>query len=75
MAIQLYSIHSVCRFTKARTIELDIDPSEIITRSKERALFSLISTIGLILDKRVELVDIDANTVFAYVPGHGLKAT
>jgi hypothetical protein len=75
MAIRLYNISSVCRFTMARTIELDINPSEIITRDKERALLSLISTIGLILDKRVELVDIDANTLFAYVPGHGLKPT
>jgi hypothetical protein len=75
MAIQLYNISSVCRFTTARTIELDINPSEIINRDTERALFSLISTIGLILDKRVELVDIDANTLFAYVPGHGLKPT
>ena len=75
MAIKLYNISSVCRFTMARTIELDINPSEIITRDKEKALFSLISTIGLILDKRVELVDINANTMFAYVPGHGLKLT
>jgi len=75
MAIKLYNISAVCRFTMARTIELDINPSEIITRDKEKALFSLISTIGLILDKRVELVDINANTMFAYVPGHGLKLT
>jgi hypothetical protein len=75
LKISLHGISAECRFASARNIQLTIDISEINRDKNVHTLFRLMSTVGLVLNKRVimNMIDITDIGYFRYEPGEGMQ--
>jgi len=75
LLIRLHGINAECHFTSARNIELTVGLSEINIDKNVQMLFRLMSTAGLVLNKRVEMKirEITDTGYFRYEPGQGMQ--